>query len=101
VLRRSARWADRVCRQLARGRLFRSRCASWVRRAAQSGFKRRSVTLEDRFPAATRAEGHAVTMAGGWTEGRLSACSAATVDGVRVLGAAANPPMMQGYALAR
>jgi gamma-glutamyltranspeptidase/glutathione hydrolase len=69
------------------------------------GFKRRSVTLEDRFPAATCAElerrGHAVTMAGGWTEGRLSACSATTVDGVRVLGAAANPRMMQGYALAR
>jgi gamma-glutamyltranspeptidase/glutathione hydrolase len=69
------------------------------------GFKRRSVTLEDRFPAATCAElerrGHAVTRAGGWTEGRLSACSATTVDGVRVLGAAANPRMMQGYALAR
>ena len=69
------------------------------------GFKRRSVTLEDRFPAATCAElerrGHAVTPAGGWTEGRLPACSATVVDGMRVLGAAANPRMMQGYALAR
>lgn len=69
------------------------------------GFGRRAVTLEDRFPTATRAElerrGHAVTVAGGWTEGRLSACSATLVDGVRVLGAAANPRMMQGYALAR
>jgi len=36
VLRRSARWANRVCRQLARGRRFRSRCASWARRAARS-----------------------------------------------------------------
>jgi len=40
-------------------------------------------------------------MAGGWTEGRLAACSATLVDGIRVLGAAANPRMMQGYALAR
>ena len=72
---------------------------------APRGFKRRAVTLEDRFPEATRVElarrGHDVTLAGGWTEGRLCACSATPSDGVRVLGAAANPRTMQGYALAR
>ncbi|MBL8697850.1 MAG: gamma-glutamyltransferase family protein [Alphaproteobacteria bacterium] len=69
------------------------------------GFRRRAVTLEDRFPQATRDElarrGHQVVVADGWTEGRLSACATVAADGLRLVKAAANPRTMQGYALAR
>jgi gamma-glutamyltranspeptidase/glutathione hydrolase len=69
------------------------------------GFRPRAVTLESRFPEATRAElarrGHAVEVADAWSEGRLCACAIEMRGGTRVLKAAANPRGMQGYAAAR
>jgi gamma-glutamyltranspeptidase/glutathione hydrolase len=60
-----------------------------------------SLRLEGRFPAATIEElerrGHRVTVEEDWSLGRLSA---ATRDG-GLLKAAANPRMMQGYAVGR
>ena len=62
----------------------------------------RSVEIEARAPASTiaalRERGHAVTVAGDWSLGRLSAVSRAP-DGL--LRAAANPRGMQGYAVGR
>ncbi|MFT8243352.1 gamma-glutamyltransferase family protein [Roseomonas sp. BN140053] len=64
-----------------------------------------SLTLENRFPAGTaealRDRGHTVTVAEGWTEGRLCAVGREP-DGEDVqIKAAANPRGMQGYAVAR
>jgi gamma-glutamyltranspeptidase/glutathione hydrolase len=60
-----------------------------------------SLTIEGRFPEATIAElkrrGHRVTLAEDWSLGRLSA---AVRDG-DLLKAAANPRLMQGYAVGR
>jgi gamma-glutamyltranspeptidase/glutathione hydrolase len=60
-----------------------------------------SLTLEGRFPEATVADlkrrGHRVTLAEDWSLGRLSA---AVKDG-DLLKAAANPRLMQGYAVGR
>ena len=62
----------------------------------------KAVTVEDRLPADTirglRERGHAVEVASGWSQGRLSAISRAP-DGL--LHAAANPRGMQGYAVGR
>ncbi|HWK27134.1 MAG TPA: gamma-glutamyltransferase, partial [Solirubrobacter sp.] len=60
----------------------------------------RAVEVEARLPVidALRARGHAVTVAGDWTLGRLSAVSRGA-DGL--LRAAANPRGMQGYAVGR
>jgi len=64
-----------------------------------------SLILEDRFPSATvdelRRRGHRVTVAGPWSEGRLSACATMQVNGQRQVRAAANPRGMQGYAVGR
>lgn len=69
------------------------------------GFRPGSLALEARFPEATIAalarRGHAVDIVDGWSEGRLCAAGIDTVEGARILKAAANPRMMQGYALAR
>jgi len=60
-----------------------------------------ALTLEGRFPEATVADlksrGHRVTLAEDWSLGRLSA---AVKDG-DLLKAAANPRLMQGYAIGR
>jgi gamma-glutamyltranspeptidase/glutathione hydrolase len=62
----------------------------------------RAVTVEGRLAASTvselRARGHAVDVAGDWSQGRLSAVSRAP-DGL--LRAGANPRGMQGYAVGR
>jgi gamma-glutamyltranspeptidase/glutathione hydrolase len=62
----------------------------------------KAVTVEARMPAGTiaalRARGHAVEVAGPWSQGRLSAISRAP-DGL--LRAGANPRGMQGYAVGR
>ncbi|MFL6137549.1 MAG: gamma-glutamyltransferase family protein [Frankiaceae bacterium] len=62
----------------------------------------REVVVEGRLPAATVAElrrrGHAVTVAGDWSLGRMSAVSSGA-DGF--LRAGANPRGMQGYAVGR
>jgi gamma-glutamyltranspeptidase/glutathione hydrolase len=59
------------------------------------------VVIEDRFPAATRAElerrGHALTVEGPWALGRV--CAAGRWDGF--LRAAATPRLMQAYAVGR
>src|SRR5690606_9560089 len=59
------------------------------------------VTVEGRLPEATVAElkrrGHEVEIGGDWSQGRISACAR---DG-EVLKAAANPRLMQGYAIGR
>jgi len=59
------------------------------------------VTVEGRLPQATVAElkrrGHEVEIGGDWSQGRISACAR---DG-EVLKAAANPRLMQGYAIGR
>ena len=62
----------------------------------------KAVTVEGRLPADTiaglRARGHAVEVAGDWSQGRVSAVSRAP-DGL--LRAGANPRGMQGYAVGR
>ncbi|MFF0740084.1 gamma-glutamyltransferase family protein [Streptomyces sp. NPDC004111] len=62
-----------------------------------------SLTVESRIGAATvealRARGHAVTVGGEWSEGRL--CAVARDPATGVLSAAANPRGMQGYAVGR
>lgn len=59
------------------------------------------VTVEGRLPEATVAElerrGHEIEIGGDWSQGRISACAR---DG-EVLKAAANPRLMQGYAIGR
>jgi len=59
------------------------------------------VVVEGRLPAETIAElkrrGHLVDVGGDWSQGRISACAR---DGA-VLKAAANPRLMQGYAIGR
>ena len=64
-----------------------------------------SLTLEGRFPEATiqalRNRGHAVTVGGPWSEGRLSACAREPSLRSMILRAGANPRGMQGYAIAR
>jgi gamma-glutamyltranspeptidase/glutathione hydrolase len=64
-----------------------------------------SLTLEGRFPEATiqalRNRGHAVTVGGPWSEGRLSACAREPSMRSTILRAGANPRGMQGYAIAR
>ena len=59
------------------------------------------VVIEDRFPAATRAElekrGHLLTVEGPWALGRV--CAAGQWDGF--LRAAATPRLMQAYAVGR
>jgi gamma-glutamyltranspeptidase/glutathione hydrolase len=64
-----------------------------------------SLIVESRFPQTTvdelRRRGHALTVGGPWSEGRLSACAHDFEDGRGLLRAAANPRGMQGYAIAR
>lgn len=59
------------------------------------------VTVEGRLPEATvdelKRRGHDVEVGGDWSQGRISACAR---DG-DVLKAAANPRLMQGYAIGR
>ncbi|MFN4089240.1 MAG: gamma-glutamyltransferase family protein [Alphaproteobacteria bacterium] len=59
------------------------------------------VVVEGRLPAATieelRRRGHRVEIGGDWSQGRISACAR---DG-EILKAAANPRLMQGYAIGR
>ncbi len=72
--------------------------ASFHPRVAKPG----SLTLESRFPQDTidalHERGHAVTVEGPWSLGRISAAGL-TPDGQ--IRAAANPRLMQGYATAR
>ena len=60
-----------------------------------------AVTVEGRLPAATidelRRRGHRVEIGGDWSQGRISACAK---EGP-ILKAAANPRLMQGYAIGR
>lgn len=60
-----------------------------------------AVTVEGRLPAATveelRRRGHKVEVGGDWSQGRISACAK---EGP-LLKAAANPRLMQGYAIGR
>ncbi len=60
-----------------------------------------AVTVEGRLPATTieelRRRGHRVEVGGDWSQGRISACAR---DGA-ILKAAANPRLMQGYAIGR
>jgi gamma-glutamyltranspeptidase/glutathione hydrolase len=62
-----------------------------------------SLTVEERMDPRTVAElrrrGHAVTVGGAWSEGRL--CAVARDPETGVLSAAANPRGMQGYAVGR
>ncbi|WP_022728683.1 gamma-glutamyltransferase family protein [Fodinicurvata sediminis] len=61
--------------------------------------------VEGRMPRATVEElkrrGHDVSVGEDWSEGRLSACSQETRNGMRYLRAGANPRGMQGYAAGR
>ncbi|NBC31993.1 MAG: gamma-glutamyltransferase family protein [Alphaproteobacteria bacterium] len=72
----------------------------WPRRAHPG-----SLTLEGRFSAETiealRRRGHRVTVTGDWSLGRLSAVSYRETAEGPLLGAAANPRRMQGYAVGR
>ncbi|MGW0498546.1 gamma-glutamyltransferase family protein [Streptomyces sp. NPDC003007] len=67
------------------------------------GMRPGSVTVESRTDPAVVAElrrrGHAVTVGGPWSEGRL--CAVARDPETGVLSAAANPRGMQGYAVGR
>jgi gamma-glutamyltranspeptidase/glutathione hydrolase len=72
----------------------------WPRKASPG-----HLAIETRFPAATlaalAARGHALAPAGDWSLGRLSAAACVrTADGM-LLKAAANPRLMQGYAVGR
>lgn len=62
-----------------------------------------SVTIESRAPESVidglRRRGHEVTVADGWSEGRL--CAVARDPETGVLSAGANPRGMQGYAVGR
>ena len=63
------------------------------------------VAVETRLPAATlaalEARGHRLVHAGDWALGRLSAVAATTDEDGTMLHAAANPRLMQGYAVGR
>ncbi|MFG2309988.1 gamma-glutamyltransferase family protein [Streptomyces sp. NPDC048566] len=67
------------------------------------GMRPGSLTVESRMDAGVveelRARGHAVTVAGAWTEGRL--CAVARDPETGVLSAAADARGMQGYAVGR
>ncbi len=71
--------------------------SSFFPRQAEPG----RLVLEGRYPDATvdalKRLGHGVEVAGPWTQGRISACAK---DGA-LLKAAANPRLMQGYAVGR
>lgn len=71
--------------------------SSFFPRQAEPG----RLVLEGRYPVQTLEElknrGHLAEAAGPWTQGRISACSR---DG-ELLKAAANPRLMQGYAVGR
>jgi gamma-glutamyltranspeptidase/glutathione hydrolase len=71
--------------------------SSFFPRQAEPG----RLVLEGRYPAKTIEElqrrGHLAETAGPWTQGRISACAK---DG-ELLKAAANPRLMQGYAVGR
>ena len=71
--------------------------SSFFPRQAEPG----RLVLEGRYPAKTLEElkrrGHLAETAGPWTQGRISACAK---DG-ELLKAAANPRLMQGYAVGR
>jgi len=71
--------------------------SSFFPRQAEPG----RLVLEGRYPARTLEElqrrGHLAETAGPWTQGRISACAK---DG-ELLKAAANPRLMQGYAVGR
>ena len=71
--------------------------SSFFPRQAEPG----RLVLEGRYPQATvdalAARGHAVETSGPWSQGRISACAK---DG-ELLKAAANPRLMQGYAVGR
>ncbi|MER6690396.1 gamma-glutamyltransferase family protein [Streptomyces minutiscleroticus] len=81
---------------------------NWHTEAFPSSFYPRAVnpgtiTVESRAGddviAGLRRRGHRVTVAGPWSEGRL--CAVARDPETGVLSAAANPRMMQGYAVGR
>ena len=71
--------------------------SSFFPRQAEPG----RLVLEGRYPAATidvlKGLGHQIEVSGPWTQGRISACAK---DG-ELLKAAANPRLMQGYAVGR
>ncbi|WP_445376352.1 gamma-glutamyltransferase family protein [Niveispirillum fermenti] len=72
----------------------------WPREAALG-----TLIVEGRYPQHTlqelRRRGHAVTVGGDWSEGRLSACAFDRDGDDQIIRAAANPRGMQGYAVAR
>ena len=63
------------------------------------------LALEGRMPEATKRElaarGHRVHVGEDWTGGRLAACAREETSGGRILKAAADPRVMQGYAAGR
>ena len=71
--------------------------SSFFPRQAEPG----RLVLEGRYPQATvnalADKGHKIEVGGPWTQGRISACAK---DG-ELLKAAANPRLMQGYAVGR
>lgn len=71
--------------------------SSFFPRQAEPG----RLVLEDRYDAATvralKDRGHLTELSGPWSQGRISACAK---DGA-LLKAAANPRLMQGYAVGR
>jgi gamma-glutamyltranspeptidase / glutathione hydrolase len=75
--------------------------SSFYPRAANPGH----LALEGRMPEATKralvARGHRVHVGDDWAGGRLSACSREETPEGRVLKAAADPRVMQGYAAGR
>lgn len=75
--------------------------SSFWPRAAQPN----SLTVESRFPQKTIDElqrrGHAVTVGGPWSEGRLSAAAREQTNEGVLLRAGANPRGCQGYAVGR
>jgi gamma-glutamyltranspeptidase/glutathione hydrolase len=73
--------------------------SSFYPRAATPGEVVAEARLGPEVVAALRERGHEVTVAGGWSLGRLSAVSQDLES--RLLRAAANPRFMQGYAVGR
>jgi len=75
--------------------------SSFYPRAANPG----SLTLEGRFPEATRQalarRGHRVQVGEEWSGGRLGACAREQTPEGRILKAGANPRGMQSYAVGR
>jgi len=83
---------------------------AWHSEHAPSSFHPRQarpghLALESRLPEPTQAElqrrGHRVEIRPPWSEGRLCACALNRTGGTLLLRAAANPRLMQNYAVGR